>query len=126
MGNALPTTFETLTPPIALPLSYDDILARLAERFGKTPDMEGLLFLIGMNEFGHPPRRNKFSKEEKQDLMHIAVCHLLSRRGYYHLAGHDDDGWPHYEQLLPVEEQGLEKQESLLKECMVEYFNESL
>lgn len=109
-----------------MPLSYEDITARLSDRFGKAPDMEAMLFLIGMNEFGHPPRRAKFSKEEKQDLMHVAVCHLLSRRGYYRLLGHDDDGWPHYDQVLPVEEQGLERQEALLKECLVEYFQDAL
>ncbi|RYZ46346.1 MAG: hypothetical protein EOP49_23445, partial [Sphingobacteriales bacterium] len=55
----------------------------LQERFEKKPDMEGILFLIGINELGMMPRRNKFTKEQKQDLMHIAVCSLLSRKGYF-------------------------------------------
>ncbi len=65
--------------------------ARLLERFGKKPDMEAILFLIGIQEFGDI--RKKFSKEEKQDLMHIAVCSLsaraaiMSSRGWMRKAG---------------------------------------
>lgn len=92
----------------------------LEERFGKMPDMEGILFLIGINELGTD--RKKFSKEQKQDLMHIAVCALLSQRGYYEFAGRDKDGWPHFNYLHPVEAQNLQEQERVLKECVVEYF----
>jgi hypothetical protein len=55
--------------------------------------------------------------------MHIAVCELLSRRGYYELLGRDEDGWPHYQELQPVPSEGLKAQEQLLKECIVEYFD---
>ncbi len=95
----------------------------LRERFEKTPDMEGILFLIGVNELGRVPNR-KFSKEQKQDLMHVAVCSLLARRGYYEYEGHDGDGWPHYMQIKPVEAEGLQTQERILKECVIEYFEE--
>ena len=95
----------------------------LNERFGKLPDMEGILFLIGINELGAIPNR-KFSKEQKQDLMHIAVCSLLSLQGYYELAGRDDDGWPHYNKLKGVSADNMEGQEQLLKECIVLYFEQ--
>jgi|SRR4051812_42630582 hypothetical protein len=93
----------------------------MLERFGKLPDMETILFLIGINELGALPNR-KFSKEQKQDLMHIAVCSLLSRRGYYEFAGRDADGWPHYDQVEAVQASGLQQQEQVLKECVIEYF----
>lgn len=93
----------------------------LRERFGKLPDMEGMLFLIGINELGDTPGR-KYSKEQKQDVMHIAVCSLLEKRGYYEYEGRDADGWPHFMQLKPVETVGLGGQERMLKECMIEYF----
>lgn len=98
--------------------------ALLEERFGKVPDMEGILFLIGMNEFGRPPHRSKFTKEQKQDLMHIAVCTLLGQLGYYKSLGRDGDGWPHFEELKPVEATGLQSQERILKECVVRYFEQ--
>ncbi len=98
---------------------------QLQERFGKVPDLDGLLFLIGMNEYGRPPRRSKFTKEEKQDLMHVAVCTLLGRRGYFQLLGRDADGWPHFEPTGAAPPWGMEAQERLLKECAVEYFEEA-
>jgi hypothetical protein len=95
----------------------------LRDRFEKVPDMEAILFLIGVNELGGIPTK-KFTKEQKQDLMHVAVCSLLSRRGYYEFIARDDDGWPHYDQLKPVEAEGLQTQERILKECVIEYFEE--
>ena len=93
----------------------------LRERFDKVPDMEGMLFLIGVNELGRLPRK-KFSKEQKQDLMHIAVCTLLSQLGYYELAGRDADGWPHFNALTSVPVTGMGEQERMLKECIIRYF----
>ena len=94
----------------------------LVARFGKIPDMEGILFLIGINEYGAPPKREKFTKEQKQDLMHIAVCTLLSQLDYYKFIGRDEDGWPHFEELMPVPVMGMKDQEGLLKACIVHYF----
>lgn len=96
----------------------------LQERFGKLPDMEGILFLIGINELGKMPEKRKWNKEQKQDLMHIAVCRLLSIKGYYQFVGKDEDGWPHYEEVQQVSATGLQSQEQLLKECIVTYFEQ--
>jgi hypothetical protein len=94
--------------------------ARLVERFGKKPDMEAVLFLIGVQELGDV--RRKFSKEEKQDLMHIAVCSLFRQSGYYELEGTDKDGWPHYRQLKALPDMGLIEQENFLKDHVLLYF----
>lgn len=98
--------------------------AQLVERFGKKPNMEAILFLIGLNEYQGRIPKIKFSKEQKQDLMHIAVCALLSRGGYYLLEGYDDEGWPHYRELKPVEtdKDTLLAQEKLLKTYILDYF----
>src|SRR6185369_9212513 len=76
--------------------------AKLVERFGKKPDMEAILFLIGMQETGFI--KEKITKEQKQDLMHVAICTLFSQSGYYELEKKDDEGWPHFRQIksLPV------------------------
>ena len=94
--------------------------AQLVERFGKKPDLETLLFLIGIQEFGHI--RDKFTKEQKQDLMHVAVCSLLAQSGYYELAGHDDDGWPHFRQLKELPVMDTIEQENFLKDHALLYF----
>ncbi len=98
-----------------------DTQEMLRGRFGKVPDMEGMLFLIGLNELGAPPDE-KFTKEQKQDLMHIAVCTLLSQVGYYEYAGRDADGWPHFDALKSPPGGGVKEQEQMLKECVIRYF----
>ena len=92
----------------------------LMSKFGKKPDMEAILFLIGIQEFGNIQK--KFSKEQKQDLMHIAVCSLLSQSGYYSLEGFDDDGWPHFLQLKELPTFGMIEQENFLKDHILLYF----
>src|SRR5690606_3746720 len=94
----------------------------LEERFGKLPDMEGILFLIGINELGQNPKRKKWTKEQKQDLMHIAVCTLLSQDGYFVMTGKDQDGWPHFENIQPIPAGDMQSQERLLKEAAIRYF----
>jgi hypothetical protein len=94
--------------------------AKLVERFGKKPDMEAILFLIGIQEFGQI--REKFTKEQKQDLMHVAVCKLLSQSGYYELEKMDVDGWPHFKQLKSMPEMNTTEQENFLKDHILLYF----
>lgn len=92
--------------------------------FGKEglPDLNAILFLIGIQELGR--WEGQFTKEEKQDLMHIAVCRLLSYEGYYAFAGRDADGWPHYERRRAVPSEGVKAQEALLKTLAIRYFKE--
>lgn len=86
------------------------------------PDLNAILFLIGIQELGR--WKKEFSKEEKQDLMHIAVCRLLSYDGYYQFAGRDADGWPHWEQLRTVPKRDLREQELLLQMYVIRYFKD--
>lgn len=94
--------------------------AKLAERFGKKPDLESILFLIGVQELG--AIKESFNKEQKQDLMHVAVCSLLEESGYYELEKVDDDGWPHFTQLKPLPELGPKEQEDFIKDHVLLYF----
>lgn len=97
--------------------------AKLVERFGKKPDMEAILFLIGVQEFGEI--RDKFTKEQKQDLMHVAVCNLFSASGYYELELVDEDGWPHFKQLKPMPDMNPVEQENFLKDHILLYFEQT-
>ena len=93
---------------------------KLMERFGKKPDLEAILFLIGIQEFGEI--RQKFSKEQKQDLMHLAVCNLLSQSGFYELEKVDQDGWPHFRQLKALPVMNMIEQENFIKDHILLYF----
>lgn len=95
----------------------------LTERFGRKPNMETILYLIGINELGDVPEK-EFTKEQKQDLMHIATCALLAQSGYYEYDGHDTDGWPHYKLVENPPAESLQKQELLLKQHIIAYFEE--
>lgn len=98
--------------------------AQLLERFGKKPDLEAVLFLIGMQETGF--MQPKISKEQKQDLMHVAVCRVLSQSGYYELVGTDADGWPHYNQVKELPKMMAIEQENFIKDHVLLYFENSL
>jgi hypothetical protein len=95
-------------------------IVKHAMRRDTLPDLNTVLFLIGIQELGR--WKKKFSKEEKQDLMHVAVCRLLSYYGYFEFIGRDEDGWPHYRQVLEMPKQATHEQERLLKICAVRYF----
>ena len=95
---------------------------KLIQRFGKKPDLETVLFLIGIQEFGQI--FEKYTKKQKQDLMHIAVCSLLSQSGYFILEGHDEEGWPHFRQLKALPNHGLKEQEDFLKDHVLLYFEQ--
>ncbi|MCU0387126.1 MAG: hypothetical protein MUE71_00800 [Chitinophagaceae bacterium] len=96
--------------------------AQLVERFGKKPDLDAILYLIGMQEM--QLFDEKISKETKQDLMHVAVCTILSASGYYTLEHTDTEGWPHFRQLKPLPELNLREQEDFLKDHILLYFQE--
>lgn len=97
------------------------LLKNMKERVGARPkDLNGVLFLIGVHELGGGSRN--FSKEEKQDLMHIAICKVLSLSGYYELDGLDKDGWPHWKLVKKLPHFDLLEQEKLLKMHVLEYF----
>lgn len=86
------------------------------------PDINIILLLIGIQELGKPIT-SKFTKEEKQDLMHVGSCRLMSEEGYYEYKGLDQDGWPHYEAIKPFTIRGVKEQEQFLKKIIITYFN---
>lgn len=101
---------------------WNGLLELLSKRFDADLDLQGVIYLIGVQELGHGPR--SFSKDEKQDLMHIATCRLLSRFGFYELIGSDDEGWPHWQLVQKVPSMSLGEQDYLLKQSAIDYFRE--
>jgi hypothetical protein len=93
---------------------------KLKEQFGIKPDMNGVLMLIGVQELGQGPQA--FNKEQKQDLMHIAICTILSLSGYYSFDGHDEEGWPHFTLTKQLPAFNLFEQENFLKDHILLYF----
>ena len=101
---------------------WETLVKKLSDQFspGEDLDLDGIIYLIGVQELGQIHRR--FKKDEKLDLMHIAICRLLEPYGYYEFDFYDDDGWPHYrvKEELPHLKAG--EQSVLMKEALVHYF----
>lgn len=102
---------------------WEELTLQLADRFGEQPDLNAIIFLIGVQELGKGPL--KFSKDEKQDLMHIATCRLLSQFDYYELVGSDQEGWPHWKLIKSLPPLSLKEQDILLKQAVLMYFENS-
>ena len=99
---------------------WNRLRIKLKSQFNRRPDLQGILFLIGHRELGQ--MRSEFTKEEKQDVLHIAVCTLLSKVGFYTFVGRDEEGWPHFEVTRTYQNMTGEEQEKLLKRLVLDYF----
>jgi hypothetical protein len=92
------------------------------KRFNKTPDLSAILYVIGMRELGK--HQEKFKKEEKVQLMHIATCRILSTSGHYKLVGKDEDDWPVWELVEKLPNQDMMEQEMYMRHHIINYFEE--
>ncbi len=110
---------------LELERKWQKLRIRLKENLGKKPkDLNGVLYLIGLQELGKGSM--EFTKEQKQDLLHIAICKVLSFSGYYKLEGLDEDGWPHWRNVRKLPNFDLLEQEQLLKMNIIEYFEKEI
>lgn len=103
---------------------WTELHQKLSTQFaeGEPLELDAIIYLVGVQELGQLHR--KFKKDDKLDLMHIAICRLLEPLGYYAFDYYDDDGWPHYNFLdhLPPLKAG--EQSVMMKEALVNYFLE--
>jgi hypothetical protein len=103
---------------------WQELVEKLSTQFAdRDPlDLDAIIYLVGVQELGQYHR--KYKKDEKLNLMHIAICRLLEPYGYYEFEFFDEEGWPHYivkEELPPLK---AGEQSVLMKEAIVEYFLE--
>ncbi len=101
-----------------------EVQKKVSDRFGggETLDVDAIVYLIGVQELGQGFR--KFKKDEKINLMHIAICKLLEPYGYYKFDFFDKDGWPHYTLLEELPPLKAGEQTVLLKQAIINYFDE--
>lgn len=106
-----------------LKLRWNEIVKDLSDRFadGDRLDVDSIVYLIGVQELGQGYR--EFKKDEKINLMHIAICKLLEPYGYYEFDFFDDEGWPHYNALETLPNLKPGEQSLLMKEAIVKYFD---
>lgn len=104
----------------AIEIKFKELVKKLEERFGGGLDTQAILFLIGVQELGQGYK--KFSKQEKTELLHVAVCTVLEPYGFYEFIGKDDDKWPHFELIKPLPPLDDRQQQHLMKEAILTYF----
>jgi hypothetical protein len=107
--------------PSEINKKWTELQERIAKDFdSELPDMKVMLFLIGVQELGKGPL--KFSKRQKEELMHIANCRLFSELGFYELEGVDQDGWPHWKLVKKIPAYTILEQEMIMRSLMITYF----
>ena len=104
---------------------WDLVVEKLSNQFadGDSMDLDAIIYLIGIQELGQIHR--EFKKDQKLDLMHIAICRLLTPYGFYEFDYVDDDGWPHYKVKEELPNLKAGEQSVLMKEAIVNYFVET-
>ena len=102
---------------------WREFVGRISTEHGADLDLQAILFLIGVQEL-NKGFEHKFTKDQKIDLLHVAICTVLEPYGYYRFEGRDSDGWPHFENIkkLPPLDEG--QQQFLIKKAVLEYFTE--
>ena len=101
---------------------WRQLLAALEARFGGGMDLQDILYLVGVQELGQGFRT--FKKDEKMDLMHVAVCTVLVPQGFYAFIGRDEEGWPHFEEKVPLPHLEPKEQDVLIRRGLIDYFGE--
>ena len=103
---------------------WDYLVKKLTQQFseGDVLNLDGIIYLIGVQELGQGKRQ--FKKDEKVNLMHIAICKLLEPYGYYEFDFFDKDGWPHYRILTDLPNLKPGEQTVLMKEAIIHYFED--
>lgn len=115
---------DAMSRDVQLKERWEELVRKLAAQFsdGDPLELDAIIYLVGVQELGQYHR--KYKKDEKLNLMHIAICRLLEPYGYYEFEYFDEDGWPHYRirEELPALKAG--EQSILMKEAIVGYFLE--
>ncbi len=102
--------------------TWNDTVTRISEPFGERLEYSAILLLIGLQELGKDYQTYK--KDQKIELMHVAVCTLLEPFGYYEYEGRDADAWPHFKRIENLPPLSPPEQELLIKRAIVDYFAE--
>ena len=112
MSSELKTKWNNLKTKLSVDFSDNEII-----------DLDSIIFLIGLQELGQFQKR--FNKQKKLEVIHIAVCKLLSDYGFYEFDHTDNDGWPHYKLIKKLPNLKAGEQTILMKKAIINYFVKS-
>jgi len=102
---------------------WEILQVKLTERFGTPMDFDAILFTIGLQELNKPFK--KYKKDEKVDVMHVAICTLLEPFGFYEYKGIDEEGWPHWELKENLPHLEAKQQNKLIIDSIIDCFKKN-
>ena len=103
---------------------WNEVKIKVDNRFGQKMDIEAILFVIGLQELGQ--NIYKLTKDQKLEIIHVAICALLEPFGFYEFEGRDKDGWPHWKLKKELPKLNNKEQERLIKQGIIDYLSVSL
>ena len=112
MKSELKTKWDNLKNKLSADFSEDDII-----------DLDSIIFFFFLQELGQ--FQKKLHKQKKMEVIHIAVCKLLTDYGYYEFDFKDEDGWPHYKLIKKLPNLKPGEQTILMKKAIINYFIKS-
>ena len=101
--------------------TWGQLIEKLEAEFHQDMTLKGILYLIGVQELNLGVKQYK--REEKVNVLHVAVCKILTPFGFYKFDKVDVDGWPHYIELKAIKSLSEKEQELLMKEAVLKYLN---
>jgi len=106
---------------IGLDKKWSGLLEKLETQFDQEMTLKGILYLIGVQELNFGIKQ--YEREEKVNVLHVAICKILTPFGFYKFDRIDEDGWPHYIELKAVKNLSESQQELLMKEAIINYLS---
>lgn len=100
---------------------WNALILKLEKQFEDEMSLKGILYLIGVQELNFGVKR--YDRDEKINVLHVAICKLLSNYGYYKFDSIDKDGWPHYKEIKALESLSEVEQQNLIKKAIINYLN---
>ena len=97
------------------------LMMKLEKQFDDEMTLKGILYLIGVQELNMGIKR--FGREEKLDILHVAVCKILTPFGFYKFDRIDKEGWPHWIELKALKNLDKNQQGLLMKKGIIKYLS---
>lgn len=107
----------------ALKERWDQLVAQIEQRFGREPDIEAILFLIGIQSVGRG-YEPELPKERKQSLIMEGSYLAFETLGVYSRVGMERNGFWIWEKNFDLPKMSVEDQEKLLQIGILNYFDE--
>ena len=101
--------------------TWSQLLEKLEKQFDQEMTLKGVLYLIGVQELNLGIKQ--YEREEKVNVLHVAICKILGPFGFYKFDRIDEDGWPHYIELKAIKNLSENQQELLMKEAIIKYLS---